>query len=313
MIWAQEKGGIKVNHLSLRDVLNGLEFSGTYQVGLIGVSHDLGHGRVFGGQIIAQVIAVAYGYLGHEGEDDATPDTWTLHSLHGYFLRPALAKDVLAFTVRWVRVGRRFRTAEIECRQNSKVIAIFMASLQLRYQGLSYQKNWTGDVPSADKCKPDYEWLESLEAQKFYGPLALKSLKRRRPFEVRRPIPPPGMSGSSLSQAWIRVAEPDLLDGIPNFFVHALLGYVSDYDLMGVALGPHQMTYWQKSTEVTSRDHALWILDEPFSFADWVLLEAETTQSGGGRGLTNGRFYREDGKLIASVSQEGVIRQRSDG
>ena len=103
------------------------------------------------------------------------------------------------------------------------------------------------------------------------------------------------------------------MDSQPDYFQHALLGYLSDYDLMGVALGPHRRSYWQPGAEVASLDHSLWILQPNVDMSGWVFLEVEATQTGGGRGLVKGRFYDRGGKMIASLAQEGLMRLGEPG
>jgi len=104
---------------------------------------------------------------------------------------------------------------------------------------------------------------------------------------------------------WMRAANP-----MPDAPVlhRALLAYLSDMSLLDAALAPHGRSLFQPGLQAASLDHALWF-HRPFRADEWLLFTQDSPNASGARGLTRGLIYAQDGRLIASVAQEGLIRQ----
>jgi acyl-CoA thioesterase-2 len=89
-----------------------------------------------------------------------------------------------------------------------------------------------------------------------------------------------------------------------------LLAYASDHLFIGTALMPHGVTFWTPSMQIASLDHLMWF-HQPFRVDEWLLHVMDSPVAHGGRGLVRGRVFTRDGRLVASTTQEGLIRRRS--
>ena len=87
----------------------------------------------------------------------------------------------------------------------------------------------------------------------------------------------------------------------------AILTYLSDFGLLTAAVLPHGVPLFSGKLQVASLDHSLWLHEAP-AFDQWMLFTMESPWAGGARGLTRGTFHNRDGRHIASVAQEGLIR-----
>jgi acyl-CoA thioesterase II len=88
-----------------------------------------------------------------------------------------------------------------------------------------------------------------------------------------------------------------------------VLAYASDLTLLDAALVPHGRTLFEKGFMAASLDHALWF-HRPFKADEWLLYAQDTPNAGGARGFGRGLVFTRDGTLVASVAQEGLIRER---
>jgi acyl-CoA thioesterase-2 len=89
----------------------------------------------------------------------------------------------------------------------------------------------------------------------------------------------------------------------------ALLAYASDFSLLGTAMRPHGVN-WMSGVQTASLDHILWF-HRPTNFSRWHLYVQDSPSASGARGFNRGAIYRDDGVLVASAAQEGLIRHRS--
>ena len=87
----------------------------------------------------------------------------------------------------------------------------------------------------------------------------------------------------------------------------SLLAYASDFHLIGTATLPHGISYLHPNVQMASLDHALWF-HRPFRADQWLLYSCDSPSAQGARGLARGSIYRQDGVLVASTAQEGLIR-----
>ena len=103
---------------------------------------------------------------------------------------------------------------------------------------------------------------------------------------------------------WIRAVDTMPHDPRLN---QCLLAYASDMTLIDTATRPHGISWANEKFQVASLDHAMWF-HQAFKIDDWLLYSQDSPFSGGARGLSRGAFYNQEGALIASVAQEGLIR-----
>ena len=255
-----------------------------------GLLYPHGRGRVFGGQVIGQGLMAG----GRTIEAGKPP-----HSLHAYFMRPGDEDVPIDYHVTRDFDGRSFATRRIVARQNGTPILNMSASFQRPATGLEH------GVPLPDVAAPD--GLAKGDESGGGSPLMAHFLKRFRAFEFR-PIPPFSEFAPAAqpgpSHLWFRLAGPAPECPIMR---SAILAYLSDFGLLTAAVLPHGIPLFSGKLQVASLDHALWLHETP-AFDQWMLYTMESPWAGGGRGLTRGTFHTEDGRHIASVAQEGLIR-----
>ncbi len=258
-----------------------------------GESQDLGWGSVFGGQALAAARQTA-------------PEDRGVHSLHGYFLRRGDVKRPIVYEVDRIRDGSSFTTRRVVAIQHGHAIFNLSASFQIAEDGFEHAE----PMPSA----PPPEGLPSeLELSRKVASHLPEGIRRQvtspRPIEIRpvapinpmRPDPRPARR-----QVWYRTrgALPD------DLRLHQyLLAYASDFHFLGTAMQPHGVSWLSGGMQVASLDHAMWF-HRPFRLDDWVLYDIESPSAGGARGLVTGRFYTRDGALVATTTQEGLMRRR---
>ncbi|GAA3272196.1 hypothetical protein GCM10020258_48100 [Sphingomonas yabuuchiae] len=106
---------------------------------------------------------------------------------------------------------------------------------------------------------------------------------------------------------WFRLVAPI---GDDPALHRAILAYASDFALLGTSTLPHGINWLIHDMQTASLDHALW-LHEPFRADEWLLYTTDSPWAGHARGFNRGRIFAADGRLVASVAQEGLIRLRS--
>lgn len=251
------------------------------------------HGRSFGGQVLGQAISAAGGTV-----DDALE----IHSMHGYFLRPGDSSERMTFEVARLHDGRSFSTRRSQAYQNGDVLMSMIASFQRPDSGLEHQDSidMTG-IPEPDELPTVWD---------TYGHLAgsgRASWVLNRPFDFRyveSDIILRVSERTNRQRVWMRSR-----DTLPaGHLLHAAaLAFASDYLLLEPIARRHGIPWATPGLRVASLDHSMWF-HRPFRVDDWLLYELDSPTSQGGRGLAHGRFYNPSGALVASVSQESMIR-----
>lgn len=262
-----------------------------------GQSQDLGWGLVFGGQALGQALSAAR---------QTVPEDRHCHSLHGYFLRAGDASKPIVYTVDPIRDGRSFTTRRVVGVQNGKAIFNLSASFQVVEEGFDHQANAKG-APGPEGI-PNERELYTRMAEVIPPKLKPRALGPR-PIEVR-PVAPHNALAPDIRpgtrQVWFRAA--DRLADEP--LVHQmLLAWASDSHFLTTAMQPHGVSWLTPGMQVASLDHSMWF-HRPFRVDEWLLYEIESPSASGSRGLVLGRFYTQDGTLVASTAQEGLMRDR---
>jgi len=247
-----------------------------------------GEGTLFGGMVAAQAVVAA----------GRTVTERTLHSLHGYFLRPGQHGVPIRFVVNRIRDGRTFATRTVVAHQAGEAIFNLTASFTQPEEGIAHQDPMPSDVPGPGGL-PDWEDLRAV---------LLGNPSQRRPdgpLEVRvcdPDSPDPDVKLPARRRVWMRprgtLPDDPLLHA-------ALLVFASDRTLLRTAARPHGLT-WRLRIGA-SLDHAVW-LHRPARFDDWLLYAAESPVAHAARALLLGAMYTRDGTRIASVAQEGLLR-----
>ncbi|MFC0678408.1 acyl-CoA thioesterase [Lysobacter korlensis] len=255
------------------------------------------HGRVFGGQVLAQSLLAAMRTL----EEDRP-----VHSMHAYFLRPGDVAEPITLAVDRIHDGRSFSTRRTQAYQAGAPILSMIASFQTRDEGLEHSIAMPDDLPDPESLPSAAESLHGVP-----HPVA-EYWARERPFDMRH-VPSPIYlavdDGKQAHQAvWMRAIGP--LPDDPKLH-QAALAYASDYTILEPILRRHGVAWAQPGLKVASLDHAMWW--HRFGRVDeWFLYAQESPNAIGGRGLSMGRIYARDGALLASVAQEGMVRVPRD-
>jgi acyl-CoA thioesterase-2 len=250
--------------------------------------------RVFGGQVAAQALIA-----GIRTVDPA----YTVHSLHSYFLRPGDPTHPLIYDVDPLRDGRSFATRRVVARQHGRPIYYQTANFQKPEEGFEHQDAMP-DVPPPEEAVAIGDLVRRRnpeEAEAFareWGDLELRYVGTSRiglPPDPERP---------ARVRVWIRITG-DLGDDPAR--LDAAFTYASDLTLLGAALVPHGVTITSPRVRPASLDHTIWF-HRPFRPDRWWLYDQVSPTAVGGRGLSLARVFTQDGTLVATVAQEGLIR-----
>ncbi len=259
-----------------------------------GASRDIGSPQVFGGQVLGQALAAAH----------ATVSGRDVHSLHAYFLRRGDFNAPIVYQVDRSRDGGSFSSRRVVAIQHGQQIFHMAASFHGVEKGLVHQLAMP-DVPPPESL-PDLR--ELLEAQPVPLPPAVQRFSgRNSPFEFRAvqamgyPDPEPGPPRLDV---WFRAVDSP---GAQLALHACLLAYVSDYHLMTTAMRPHGYSLGSSGVVVASIDHAMWF-HRPVRVDEWLLYAIESPAAAGARGFARASIYSQQGMLVASTAQEGLIR-----
>ena len=292
-----QEGGLTADPVgSLLAVLDLNSSARTTEDIFTGPSQPMPHGRVYGGQVLAQSIVAAARTLSADR---------VVHSMHGYFLRPGDAAAGITFAVDRIHDGRSFATRRTQAFQEGVPIFSMIASFQDEGPGLEHQTPMPGGIP-------DPEELDDLVGREgALHPMTLR-LFTESAIEVRHIDPPiyARVDGEHAPRqaVWMRVRGrlPD------DPAVHrAALAYMSDMTIQETVLRAHGVPWSTRGLKVASLDHGMWW--HRFGRVDeWVLYVQESPNARGGRGLARGSIYARDGALLATVAQEIMVRVPED-
>ncbi len=254
--------------------------------------------RVFGGQVIGQALVAAVRTV----EPGRPP-----HSMHAYFLLPGDPKVPIIYDVDRVRDGKSFTTRRVTARQHGHPIFSMLVSFHANELG-GFEHQATMPVVPPPEDLPNESEMRKAMLPTMPDPVR-RYYERERPIELR-PIEFERYGGKKVEggrfHMWIRTTErlPDELA------IHqCVLAYASDMTLLDAALAPHGRTLFERKFMAASLDHALW-LHRPFRADDWLLYAQDSPNLYGSRGFSRGLIFTRDGTLVASVAQEGLVRER---
>ena len=260
-----------------------------------GSQPDSERDRVYGGQVAAQALIA--------GVRTADP-AYVVHSLHSYFLLPGEYSVPIVYDVERIRDGRSFLTRRVVARQHGRPIYYQTLNLQKPEEGFEHQD------AMPEVAAPE-SGMDMVELMRRAGTEEADALaKEWAALEVRwlgssRHGLEPDPRHPAQARMWMR-----LRDGLPEDpVVHtAAFTYASDVSLLGSSLAAHAAD--PSKVQMASLDHSIWF-HRPFHADEWWLYDQWSPSAQGGRGLALGRVYTEDGTLVATVAQEGLIRPRA--
>jgi acyl-CoA thioesterase-2 len=215
----------------------------------------------------------------------------------------------IVFDVDRSRDGGTFTTRRVVAIQNGKQIFNLAASFQVVEDGFEHQIAMP-EVPEAESL-PD-EFVQRAKFMKDAPEHVQKMMMRPRPIEMR------GVDGDAFfsdgprearSAVWFRARAPI---GDDAHMHQVILAYASDMNMLSTAMRPHRVHWDTPGLQSASLDHAMWF-HKPSNFNDWHLYSQDSPSASGGRGFVRGSIYDQAGVLVASVTQEGLIRMRKAG
>jgi acyl-CoA thioesterase-2 len=261
-----------------------------------GRSPQVGWQRVFGGQVIGQALVAA----------SRTVDGRAPHSLHAYFLLAGDPKVPIIYEVDRIRDGKSFTTRRVVAIQHGQAIFTMAVSFHDDEPSLDHQMK-KPELPHPQALPSDAEIKERILPQ-LPEPVR-RYYERERPIELR-PVEFGRYVGEKPADGrfnvWIRTTGrlPD------DPAIHrCVLAYASDLTLLDTALLAHQRSVFDRNIMAASLDHALWI-HRPFRADEWLLYSQDSPNLHGARGFARGLIFAADGTLVASVAQEGLLRER---
>ena len=281
-------------HPVLKDLIALLQLERVEDNIFRGDSRDIGSPQVFGGQVLGQALSAA----------QHTVEGRVAHSLHAYFLRRGDVNAPIIYDVDRARDGGSFSNRRVVAIQHGRPILNLAASFQAPEKGLEHQAEMP-EVPPPDGLK-DLTEVASDVLEKV--PVKLRRfMTHKRPFEFR-PVEPLSLDSRRKlpprKHVWVRA-----VDRLPDdFTLHQnLLAYVSDFELLATSTLPHGLSMTRGSVIMASLDHALWFHCR-FRMDEWLLYSMDSPNASGARGFARGQLFTEGGKLVASTSQEGLVR-----
>ncbi|MDP2773014.1 MAG: acyl-CoA thioesterase II [Nocardioides sp.] len=261
-----------------------------------GAHPDSARARVYGGQVAAQAMIA--------GSRTVEPE-YALHSLHSYFLLPGDYQVPIIYDVERIRDGRSFATRRVVARQHGRPIYYQTLNFQRPEEGFSHQDA----MPPVGTPEEGFNLVDLMRARgndeadalgKEWAALDVRYLGNSRTGLPKDPDHP------AQARMWIRIDGEMSDDPLEHL---ALFTYASDVSLLGASLAAHDAN--PATTQMASLDHTIWF-HRPFRADEWWLYDQWSPSASGGRGLSLGRVFQQDGTLVATVAQEGLIRPRRD-
>ena len=280
---------------SLQKVIEILELDYIEQNHYLATSPNEGWQRVYGGQVIGQALVAASRTVDEDRH---------AHSLHGYFLRAGDTSIPILYKVDRIRDGRSFTTRRVVAVQRGKPIFSMSISFQVEEEGLSHQF----PMPAAPDPQELIDENEIRKEQaKHWPPEFQESFSDSSAIQVR-PVEPMDLMHPAAKEpqqmVWMKTRErlPD------NQRIHqCALAYLSDWSLLDTATLPHAISFLQDNVQMASLDHAMWF-HRRFRADEWLLYVQDSPSASGARGFNRGLIYDQAGALVASSTQEGLMR-----
>ncbi|KAI8354130.1 HotDog domain-containing protein [Choanephora cucurbitarum] len=272
----------------------------------------------FGGQLVAQALNAGW---------DTVPESFSAHSIHAYFMLACDAKLPITYRVQRIRDGRSFATRIVTATQNGKAFFICTCSFTapdnntaLKLQTpmpkvmspesvLSERQSYRDAVDEANRSPDRFpkEHVQEIETRE----------KEDIPIEYRQ------VEDFSVEAVIEGIIQPD--DHTRRWFktkgnlgddqkLHTLaVAYASDSHFLNTGARAHGYNFNAANIGMlTSLDHTIWF-HEPVKADEYLLYDMHSPQSNHGRSMVFGKIYTQDGRLVATTAQEGIVRLSKQG
>jgi acyl-CoA thioesterase-2 len=278
-----------------------------FDLAFTGVTQPCPWPKAYGGDLVAQAAAAAMRSIA---------DGKALHSMHSYFLRPADIGAEVRYEVELLRDGRGYSTRQVRGYQNGKPIYACLANFAAGEPGASFELAFAAaDLPAPEQLPSAAEYLDKREG----GTMTASSKaywSGGRGFDMRH-VPGPvylEVEGEAAPHQAVWLKPFDALRPVPGLDDAqrdlAALAYVCDYTILEPLLRVLDLAWAEPGLVTASLDHAMWF-HRPAVMGDWLLYAQDALAVDRGRGLGTGRFFTRDGRHLATVAQEGMIRPSS--
>ncbi len=258
---------------------------------------NIGFGRIFGGQVMAQCLIAAHRTI--ESKHSA-------HSFHSYFLRPGKMDKPITYTVDRIRDGKSFSTRNVKAIQDAEAIFNCSVSFQKKEKGLEAQVKMP-DVPGPESLISEYENRKIISRKLRIKKEDMPMFFKQREIEIRTVEPQDYFNQKRVApykHVWIK---PEGKLPKTEIIQQAFLLYISDMGLLGTANNSVGLNFLTKNLQNASLDHAMWF-HQSIDLNEWFLHAMDSPITKNNRGFSRGLIFSRNGKLIASCSQEGLIR-----
>lgn len=262
-----------------------------------GRSTVVGSPHVFGGQVLAQAINAATRTI---------TNNRVLHSMHSYFLEAGNLELPIVYNVSIIRDGGSFSVRRVTAEQKGLTIFILSASFQIQEEGYEHHIQMDSSIKQPEELMG---WSDLLEQFGEFIPKKTKGFLEAprpvefKPVEVVNPFNKEDLP--AFTNIWFKLkGEASNLDLATK---QQILTYLSDYNILAAVMNRHASKAHWGNTQTASLDHSMWYFRD-FDFDDWMLYAIESPNASGARGFAKGNIFTRDGKLIACVAQEGLLR-----
>lgn len=263
----------------------------------MGKTLPMPHGRIYGGQVLAQAVVAAARTM---------PDSRRVHSMHGYFLRPGDSDNDVTLSVDRIHDGRSFSTRRVQAYQEGVPIFSMISSFQEDGEGVEHQAPMPEGIPDPEDLRDSADVLTEQIGS------AWRDFSMMTPHEQRYVTSPiqVKVTGEHVpaSAVWVKTRKrlPD------DPWVHrAALAFLSDSSIQDSVLRAHGVPWMTPGLKVASLDHAMW-WHRDARVDEWLLYVQHSPNAINSRGLAQGSIYSRDGALVATVAQEIMVRVPKD-
>ncbi|WP_394129798.1 acyl-CoA thioesterase II [Shewanella maritima] len=284
----------------LDDLLSLLSLEQIEQGRFRGQSQDIGFGHLFGGQVMGQALSAA--------KETVAKDRF-VHSFHSYFLRAGDEKMPIVYDVENMRDGGSFSARRVKAIQKGRPIFYMTCSFQSQELGFDHQATMPS-IQGPEGLLNQQELAMTLRDK--VPPAVLEKFMADSPFEMRLVDPQDIINPKKIApirHVWIKANGNIPQD---HCIQESLLAYASDFNFLVTAAQPHGVSFLTPGMRMATIDHAIWF-HRPFNLDQWLLYSIESTNASGGRGFVKGQFFDQQGNLVASATQEGLMRMSNKG
>lgn len=251
--------------------------------------------RVYGGQVLAQAVVAAADTIDN---CDGRP----IHSKTAAFLAPGDVDKPIDFEVEVINDGRSFATRLVHARQDGRIIFTARDSFQLRQPGFDHADP-APDVPGPENLPSSVDLFASVDhpAARFMS--STNALDMRH-VEGQIYLRPPAEARPT-THIWFKTRSP-MPEGVCQTLSRAVLAYAADQFMLEPILHAHGLSWMSPGLSAATLDHTTW-WHRDVDPSSWILAELHSPSAQGGRGLTLAKFF-QDGRLVATMAQEGMVR-----